>query len=295
MIKIDKHIHLIDYPGFKFPYCNCLFIEDDINCLIDSSAGASDLSWLKQQRIDLIINSHGHLDHYMNNYCFPDSKILMHQADHWIAQDAENYLAEFGLKTFATPQMQQIYLDSVQYRSTRIDGMITDQQVIEFGSTSIETIHLPGHSAGHCGFLFPKQGFVFTADFDLSVFGPWYANWGCSLLDFFQSIDRLIALKPDYLITGHGEAIVKDDVPRRLIKYRDMVYSRQQRIIDLLKKGRQTVDEIARECPVYIQLPAPQNFFYVYEEVMVAVHLRHLQEMGEVIQEDQRYFLKSLK
>jgi glyoxylase-like metal-dependent hydrolase (beta-lactamase superfamily II) len=283
----------MDYPGFKFPYCNCLLIEDDINCLIDTSAGKSDLSYLMKKEINLIINSHGHLDHYINNYYFPDSKVIMHPADHGIAQSADNYLDEFGLKAFAKdPQMQQLYLDAIQYRTTRIDDLIMDKQVINLGSTSIETVHLPGHSAGHCGFFFPEQGFIFSADIDFSVFGPWYANWGSSLADFFQSIDRLIAMKPDYIITGHGDAIVKENISRRLLEYRDIIYARQQRIIELLRNGRHTVDEIARECPVYIHLPEPKELFYVYEEVMVAVHLRYLQESGDVIQEDQRYYLK---
>lgn len=292
MIKIDKHISLIDYPGFKFPYCNCLLIEDDVNCLIDTSASQSNLNYLTKKEIDLIINTHGHLDHYMNNHDFPNAKILMHSADHGIAQSADNYLNEFGLKVFAEPPVQQLYLDAIQYRTTRIDGFIENNQIIELGSTSIEAIHLPGHSSGHCGFFFPKQGFIFSSDIDLSVFGPWYANWGSSLQDFFQSIDRLLALQPDYIITGHGEAIVKENISRRLIEYRDIIYARSQRIIDLLTKGRHTVEEIARGCPVYIHLPEPQQLFYVYEKVMVAVHLRYLQELGNVIQDEDRYYLK---
>ena len=102
MIKIDKHITLLDFPGFQYPHCNCLWIEDDINCLIDSSPGEADLSYLKTRAVDLIINSHGHVDHYLYNDHFPNSKILMHQADHAMVQSADGYLEEFGVKTFTT-------------------------------------------------------------------------------------------------------------------------------------------------------------------------------------------------
>lgn len=293
LIKIDKHVWLVDYTGFKFPHCNCLLIEDDITCLIDNSSGEADLSILMKKEIDMIVNSHGHLDHYFHNDRFPDSKILMHTADAEIAGSAEKYLDEFGLYKYASdPRNRQLYLDGIRYHSTRIDGSIQDGQIIDLGATQFETLHLPGHSQGHCGFFFPEQGFVFTADIELSAFGPWYGNMGCTLDDFIHSIERLLALKPDYLITGHGEGIVKENIANRLVSYRDIIYARQQRIVNLLKTGRHTLDELARESPIYIRFPKPEILFYLYEKVMILIHLRHLQALDEVFEEGDRYYLK---
>lgn len=294
MIKtIDKNIRLVDFQGFMYPHCNCLWIEDEINCLIDTSPGEADLRYLQLQKVDLIINSHGHIDHYLYNHCFPDSKILMHAGDEAIARSAAKYLEVFGLTTFTQdPRLQQFYLEGVQYRPTRIDGYIEDHQLVRLGSTNLEVLHLPGHSPGHCGFLFPEQGFVFTADIEFSAFGPWYANMNCSLSDFLQSIERLIALKPDYMISGHGEAIIKGDISKRLQEYRDIIYTRQRRIVDLLYRGRHSLADLAGEYPVYRQPPKPEAVFYIYEQVMILTHLRYLQEQGYVIQEGQYYYLQ---
>lgn len=293
MIKIDKHISVVDYPGFLYPHCNCMYIEDDINCLIDCSPGADDLSCLKQKKVDLIINSHGHIDHYQYNHLFPDSKILMHQADQAIAQSAEKYLYTFGINVWTSDsQLNKLYLDTGRYRTTRIDEYIEDNQIINLGSTDIEIIHLPGHSPGHCGMWFAKQGCIFTADIELSNFGPLYANMDSSLNDFLQSMERLIDLKPDYIISGHGQAIVKDNVLRRLREYRDIIHIRHRRIVDLLYSGHHTLDEIAREIPIYGQLPKPEPVFYIYEKVMILAHLRNLLEQGKLIQEGDRYYLK---
>lgn len=294
MIKIDKHISVVDYPGFLYPHCNCMWIEDDITCLIDNSPKADDLSYLRQQKVDFIINSHGHIDHYQYNHLFPDSKILMHQADQVIAQSADKYLYTFGINAWSSkPQLDQLYLETGRYQTTRIDEYIKDNQVIKLGSTEIEIIHLPGHSPGHCGVWFPAQGCVFTADIELSNFGPLYANMNSSLADFIQSMERLISLKPDYIISGHGQAIVKDDVLQRLKDYRDIIYTRHRRIMELLYSGHHTLDEITRELPIYGQLPKPELVFYIYEKVMILAHLRNLLDQGKLIQEDGRYYLKA--
>ncbi len=293
MFKIDKHITVIDVQRFQYPSCNCLWIDDEVSCLIDTGFGASEHANIIEQELDLIINSHGHIDHCLNNNCFPTSKVLMHQADQAIAQSADKYLEVFGLKALAKdPSWHKLYLQAVQYQSTSIDGFLEDKQVISLGSTNLQVLHLPGHSPGHCGFLFPEQGFIFTADIDFSTFGPWYANMNSSLTDFLQSIDLLLALKPDYMISGHGEAIIKEDISRRLIAYRDIIYDRERRIVDLLNSGHHSLADIAREYPVYRHPPKPEQIFYIYEQVHVLAHLRHLQELGYVIQEDQHYYLK---
>ena len=293
MIKIDNHINILDFPSFQYPHCNCLWIADDINCLIDTSPSLKDLEYLLKNPVDLIINTHGHMDHYMFNHYFPNSKIMMHQADHGIAQSADTYLDKFGFKTYnKNPDMNRLILEGLKYRTTKIDESIEDKQVINLGTTSFETLHLPGHSPGHCGFWFPEQGFVYTADIDLSEFGPWYGNLNCSLPEFLQSIERLLNMKPDYIVTGHGGPIVKEHVISRLKGYRDIIYARQRRIMELIHRGHHTLEEIARAIPIYLQLPRPKALFYVYEQVMITIHLRYLQELGYITQEGLRYYLK---
>jgi glyoxylase-like metal-dependent hydrolase (beta-lactamase superfamily II) len=267
MIKINQYIKFLDYPGYQHPHCNCLLIEDDVRCIIDSSCGEEDLAYLKQRPVDIILHTHGHHDHYFYNHCFPNSTIYMHQADHAIAQSTGSYLHFFGIEPLGkNPQLNSFFLKATQYLTTEIHARIEDKQGLDLGSTRLEMLHLPGHSAGHCGFLFPDQGFVYTGDIDLSVFGPWYGNLNCKVQDFLDSLDRLIALKPDYIITGHGEGIVKEKVIPRLQKFRDIIYYREQRILDLIKSGHHTLEEMAAKCPVYQKIPKPQAIYYIYEQ-----------------------------
>ena len=217
----------------------------------------------------------------------------MHQADQAIARSAEKYLQAFGLTTFTQNKvLQQIYLSHVKYRCTRIDQEIYEGQTIDLGATRLQVLHLPGHSPGHCGFLFPDQGFIFTADIDVSNFGPWYANLDSSILDYIRSIDRVIDLKPDYIISGHGKAMLKDGLLKELADYRDIIFARQERILTLLYRGYHSLPELARQCPIYIKFPRPQEVFFIYEQVMILVHLRYMEDIGQVIREGDSYYIK---
>lgn len=293
MFNLNKHIAVVDFQGFEYPHCNCLLIKDDINCLLDNSPGKVDLEYLCSQPIDLIINSHGHIDHYLCNEKFPNSRIYMHQADQAIARSAEKYLEAFGLTTLTqNPVLQQLYLTNVKYRCSKIDHEISEGQMIDLGATRLQVLHLPGHSPGHCGFLFPDQGFIFTADIDVSNFGPWYANLNSSIIDYVKSIDRVMAMKPDFIISGHGQAMIKDGLLQKLADYRDIIFARQDRIIELLYRGHHSLDDLARQCPIYIKFPRPQEVFFIYEKVMILAHLRFMETLGQLIKDGNNYYLK---
>lgn len=294
MFNITKHIKVFELPRFKFPYCNCIWIDDDIGCLIDSSPTDEELINLTGKKIDLIVNSHGHLDHYFHNIDYPDTRVLMHEKDQAMAQSAKAYLHNFNFYAQVPDEkLHTLYMDAIHYRTTHVNANLSDGQIIETGKTHFQVLHLPGHSAGHCGFLFPDQGFVFTADLDLSPFGPWYGNINCSISELIDSIERLIELKPDFIICGHGQALIKERIISRLNEYRDIVYEREHRIVSLMYRGKHTPVEIAKHLPVYQQLPPPQQVFFLYEITMIEIHLQHLIASGKVIQDKDNYYLSS--
>lgn len=125
----------------------------------------------------------------------------------------------------------------------------------------------------------------------MSNFGPLYANMDSSLDDFLQSLERLINLQPEYIISGHGQAMITEDVGKRLKDYRDIIYIRHEKIVNLLRRGCHTLDEVARELLIYGQLPKPEAVFYIYEKVMILAHLNHLIEQGQLVLENDKYFL----
>ena len=106
-------------------------------------------------------------------------------------------------------------------------------------------------------------------------------------------IERLIDLKPEFIISGHGQALIKDNIIPRQKEYRDIVYKREHRIVSLMYRGKHTPVEIAKYLPIYQQLPPPQQVFFLYEITMIEIHLQHLIASGKVIQDQDNYYLRS--
>lgn len=288
--QIDNHIQLLEFPGFHYANCNCLLLEDDLRCLIDTGFVESELEDLQRSPLNLIVNSHGHGDHCRYNYAFPEARVMMHPAEEAVAESAKGYLKEFGFDSLLSPEWSDMFLEAMCYRTTTIDSYLEDGQEISTGNCRFQVLHMPGHCAGHCCFFFPEQGFVFTSDIEFSEFGPWYGMIHSSVSDQLESLDRLAAIGADYYISGHGKPFICDPEGSRLRAYRNTVLERQQRVAELLYQGRSTVEEIARGFPVYRRLPRPEAIFWVYEQMMVLNHLRYLEEQGYASHEGSTWF-----
>ncbi|MBN1848962.1 MAG: MBL fold metallo-hydrolase [Deltaproteobacteria bacterium] len=73
--------------GGKYPQCHTVFIDDEIRVLIDPACDAEKLKPIQSEKsIDIVINSHCHEDHFLNNYLFPEAQL-------WVpALEADFYL-----------------------------------------------------------------------------------------------------------------------------------------------------------------------------------------------------------
>jgi len=49
---------------------------------------------------------------------------------------------------------------------------------------------------------------------------------------------------------------------------------------------------LARQCPIYIKFPRPQEVFYIYEQVMILAHLRFMETLGQLTREGDGYYLR---
>jgi len=291
MERLFPRISLLSNGKFTLPYCNCLWIEDDINCLVDSSPPEEDWQWISDHRIDLIVNSHGHSDHCSRNFACPEAQVLMHPAEHERVVNGEIYLRDYGFDLFPDDSVRPHYLAAVKYAPRQANGEIQDGQTISTGRVSFKVLGLPGHSAGHCGFLFPEQGFVFTADINPDA-KPFFAMLDSDVDDFINSIERLRNLNPEFLITGHGPALVKGNISKRLAAYRDILFEQEEKILALLNTGKRTIRDLAKEAVCYDgRLPQPQAVYYIHECMMDWKHLQRLERLGKVVHEGDNYYL----
>jgi glyoxylase-like metal-dependent hydrolase (beta-lactamase superfamily II) len=292
--EIGKHIKAI-FTEDGFTASNCLLVEDDVKLMIDSGAGTI-LSEVNTSAIDILLNSHRHMDHVRGNNRMRRARILTHPLERIAMQDPLKIAALSGWEEFMKENIfeeaRQLGMSSEKLlKPWRIDGEINDGQIIDCGKARIEVLLTPGHTSGHCSFLFPEEGLVFMADICLTEVGPWYGEEQADIDDFVASINKIIALKPKRIMTGHRQEIIDQDIPAKLGEYRDRIFRREERILNLIRGNPLTINQIAAEKIIYPEHPI--IFVLFWERRMVKKHLDHLIKRGLVEKlEDGRYGAK---
>ena len=288
MRRLSENVWLVNPPNRNFPYSTSIFIQDEVNGLIDSATSETDFEFLKNQGINLLLGSHGHVDHALRNSEYPDAQLLLNEKDHGYVASRDSFLRMLGSDLFGAENFDNMKIDRMGYRFRPADESHFDGQKMNFGRTEVEVIHLPGHTPGHSGFAFPREGFIFTADIDLEPFGPWYGNMKSSVDEFLESLERLRRLGPDFIITGHAPEPFTSGIPKLLDDFRDMIFRREKEIIRLLRKGKNTIMEIADEQPIFQGHP---KRIIVFEWMMVRHHLKRLMRLGKVEKDGERFYL----
>jgi len=163
---------------------------------MDTSCGETNIQHYERQGVDVIINTHFHEDHILNNYRFPASEIWAHPLDAPGIRSRFAFLNMYGFDAFNAAAIGEDFVDSIQLQQSSVHRFIEDGQILDFGATRVHVLHTPGHTPGHCCFYFEEEDLLFSADIDLSSFGPWYGHLCSSVPDFIRSIQRCMDPEP---------------------------------------------------------------------------------------------------
>ena len=281
--QISKNVKII-FAEDGFAVCNCMLVDDDVQLMIDSGAGAI-LSEVNTSDIDILVNSHRHWDHIRGNDLMINAKIVTHPIERVAMQDPTKLVAISGWEEFMDEDIgkEAHQMGGVPERILkpwRVDDEINDGQIIDCGSTKIEVLLTPGHTSGHCSFLFPNENLIFVTDICLTAVGPWYGEDQADIDDFLESINRIISLKPEKIITSHRTEIIDQNIPGVLGEYRDRIVKREERILDSVRGNPSTVNQIAAQKIIYREHSI--IFLLFWERYMVKKHLDHLIKQGLV-------------
>lgn len=279
--KISDTISIV-FTEDGFLHCNGIVVRDDVNLMIDSAVGGL-LAEVDPGSINLLVNSHHHLDHISANPFFPPTTTI---AAHPLERGAmelpskvtategwDDLMGDDGLPGQLTEGLQDQC--SKQWGATRD---LQDNQVIDCGHTDVVVLHTPGHTEGHCSFYFPDQELAFVGDICLTDAGPWYGDLDASMDDFSRSIDRIIELRPKKLTTGHIQEIITENIEERLVSYRNRIAERDRRIVEFLRDREADIHEIAAAHLIYRLHPSSMVLFW--EKVMLQRHVARLIEQG---------------
>ncbi len=272
----------------RFPYAHSLFIDDEIRVLIDTSCGEAHIDYLLAHNIDIIINSHFHEDHIMNNHKFPQAQIWAHELDAPAIRSEEVFAQYYGFSKFNEEQMGKLFFEWTGAKPSPVHRELSHGQILDLGKTKVQVIHTPGHTPGHCCFLMGDD-ILFSSDIELSSFGPWYGHLCSNLDDFIASIKVCKEIKPSLIISSH-RGIITEDIQKRLQNYLDIIYRKEELVLSSLKQPM-TLEQLTDLLIFHGEIKKLYRLFRIWERMAIFVHLQRLIGLGEVKQVGDYYYL----
>ena len=242
--------------------------------------------------VDAVINSHAHEDHLAGNGFFRDRRIHIHEADLPGAQSMDGLMSIYGFQGEGRQSFEKMVVEEFHF-SPRPDAQgFTDGDCFDLGQTTIEAVHLPGHTRGHSGFRI-SDGVFFLSDIDLTGFGPYYGDVWSDLEDFEASLRQVRDEDADFYVTFHHKGVIEGraDFLTLLDKFAAIIPRRHEAMLEFLQEPR-SIDEMAAHRFIYrphIQSP----FADQVERRCAFLHLQRMQSRGEAREVEPGRFQRS--
>ncbi|MFX0042221.1 MAG: hypothetical protein ACFE8L_04860, partial [Candidatus Hodarchaeota archaeon] len=170
----------------------------------------------------------------------------------------------------------------------KIDKTLTDNEIIKIGNDyKLKVIHTPGHTAGHCSFLELNSKIGFLADIDLTNF-VFYAGIDSNLINFEQSIDKLLDLDIEIVTTGHRGIIEgRKEIKEELIKYKSVIHKRDERILSNFSETKPVlVTDFKGKNLIYKYYSEFKNYEIIAEMIMIQNHFDKFIKNRLIIQQE---------
>ncbi|HUT70969.1 MAG TPA: MBL fold metallo-hydrolase [Desulfatiglandales bacterium] len=271
--------------GGRYPHCNTVFVDDEHRAFIDAASKEETLRAINGERpIEILIVSHGHEDHIMYNYLFPDARFWVPQEDAVVFKQIDRLIDGYAPESEEQrKEWKRLLIEVCHYEIRDPERLLADGDILEFGTSRCQVIHTPGHTPGHCAFHFLEERVIYLADLDLVKAGPYYGDTTSSLEDTIQSLERIASIDVDFYLTGHGEGIY-DGNPDHIYRYIQVTREREGKLLELLSGGPRTLEEITGQGIVYGPPRIIAGFWDVSisERAMMLQHLEYLAKQGRV-------------
>jgi len=223
LIPLQDHLYRLDTPFSGLPL-SLYVITGEQTILIDSGIATTPEEFIFPAleaaglSPDLLICTHGHVDHFGGNSVlrqrYPNMKIALQEDDALWAEDHERHLYEMYMcmpRTWQYDDGGKSFLELCGENSA-VDLYLRDGQELDFGSFCFRVVHTRGHSPGHIMLHDAARRVVICGDVALGWgalapgaprINPYYYDADL----YTQGIERALALDGALYCTGHAGAL----------------------------------------------------------------------------------------
>ena len=250
LIPLQDHLYRLDTPFDGLPL-SLYVITGNQTVLIDSGIVTTPEQFIFPAleaaglTPDLLICTHGHVDHLGGNSVlrkrYPKMKIALHEWDALWAEDHERHLYEMYMcmpNTWQYDDGGQAFLELCGWNSA-VDLYLHDGQVLDFGSFAFKLVHTQGHSPGHITLHDAAKGVVICGDVALGwgalapgapKISPYYYDPDL----YTEGIETVMGLNGDVYCTGHASSLDQAGMKVQAEMSLDLVRSSAQWSLDAL-------------------------------------------------------------
>src|SRR5512134_439274 len=240
---------------------------------------------------DLVVLGHVHEDHMAGLHRLPRAPVYVHEADAEAARSWPGLARHYGYAPAVLEGMHAKIEREFHYvprpdALAYADGARWDLG----GGVSVQAIHAPGHTSGHCVLLVEPEGIAFIGDIDLSSFGPYYGDATSSLAAFRRTLAAVKDIPARAWITSHHKGVITDRnaFVELLAAFGSRLDAREEAIAGFLRARPATLEELIAHRFVY---PKQLNDLF-YEDVerrTIVQHLESLMQAGRAREEGGRW------
>ncbi|MBI1846609.1 MAG: beta-lactamase-like protein 2 [Candidatus Rokubacteria bacterium] len=156
---------------------------------------------------------------------------------------------------------------------------LRDGQVVQGDGATLVPVYTPGHASDHLCYYLPEEKAVFTGDVVLGGSTTVIPSEDGDLLDYMNSLRRLLGLDIVRIYPAHGPVI--EDAKGRIEEYIEHRLMRERQILDALWAGTTTIPDLVRA--VYADTIPPA--LHQMAGQSVASHLKKLAREGRAREE----------
>jgi glyoxylase-like metal-dependent hydrolase (beta-lactamase superfamily II) len=233
--------------------------------------------------VDAIINSHSHEDHMAGNGFYADVRLHVHHDDLPGVESIDGLMAVYGLDGDSRREFERVVLDEFHFAPRPDAHGFSDGHVFDLGGgTTIEAVHLPGHTRGHSGFRMDRV--FFLSDIDLTGFGPYYGDVWSSLDDFEASLIKVRDEDADFYVTFHHKGVIEGRATflELLDVFHAVIGRRHDAMLDFLTEPHSIADMVEHRFIYRPHVEAP--FLQSVERRSAEMHVARMLREGAAVE-----------